>query len=195
MKNFKLFAQMLALLSGLLFFAGCQQEEIATPNSSIGERGDASFSTYSAPSMTFFGLGTENQIYKYNTNPVELQNVAPLKGLRPGERMLAIDYRSTNGILYGLSSLNILYKIDPISGAVTVVGQITSSLDGDEVGFDFIPKEDRISVMTNTGQTLKIDPNTGAVVGSTTVSPTVTQVGVNALAHFFWNCYLTTYHV
>lgn len=185
MKNLKLFAQTLTLLTGLLFFAACQQEEIASPNSSIGERDDSSFSNSTAPSMTVFGLSPENQIYKYNTNPVELQNVAPIKGLRPGEQMLAIDTRPSTGEVFGVSSLDIIYKVDPMSGVATSVGQFSPSLDGTQVGFDFIPKEDRIQLMTDNGQSLKIDPNTGAVVGSTTVNSTPTQTGVNSLAHSF----------
>ena len=50
------------------------------------------------------------------------------------------------------------------SGAATLVGgQFATLLSGTSFGFDFNPVVDRIRVVSNTGQNLRLDPNTGAV--------------------------------
>lgn len=89
-----------------------------------------------------------------------------LRGLRPGEQVLAIDFRPMNGRLYALGSSSRIYTIDRETGIATAVGMgtaFTPTLDGTEFGFDFNPTVDRIRVTSNTGQNLRVHPDTGVV--------------------------------
>ncbi|MBE7174120.1 MAG: DUF4394 domain-containing protein [Williamsia sp.] len=88
-----------------------------------------------------------------------------LSNLPPGETIVAIDFRPSTGQLYGLGRTSRLYTIDLTTLAVKQVGntQFSPLLSGTNFGFDFNPAADRIRVVSNTGQNLRLDPNTGLV--------------------------------
>ena len=57
-----------------------------------------------------------------------------------------------------------LYVLNPVTGvAVAVGGPFTPALSGAAFGFDFNPTVDRIRVVSDTGQNLRLNPDTGAV--------------------------------
>jgi hypothetical protein len=90
-----------------------------------------------------------------------------LTGLAAGERLVGIDYRVARGVLYALSQQRSqLYTLDTGSGALKPVGPAPSvvPLTGTLFGFDFNPAADRIRVVSNTGQNLRLHPDTGAAV-------------------------------
>jgi len=91
----------------------------------------------------------------------------PLSGLQAGETILGIDFRPVNGQLYGLGSTSRIYTINASSGAAVAVGTapLTTLLSGTDFGFDFNPFVDRIRVVSNTGQNLRLNPNDGLVAG------------------------------
>ena len=87
-----------------------------------------------------------------------------IRGLQAGERLLALDYRPANGQLYALGSSSRLYTLDLDTNVATAVGgQFTPLLEGTRFGFDFNPTVDRIRVVSDTDQNLRINPETGAV--------------------------------
>ncbi|MCD8741930.1 DUF4394 domain-containing protein [Mucilaginibacter roseus] len=99
-------------------------------------------------------------------NPMSPSPVAKaITGIAGGENILGIDFRPLNGQLYALGSSNRLYTINLSSGAAAVVGTapFTTLLSGTQFGFDFNPTVDRIRVVSNTGQNLRLHPETGAV--------------------------------
>jgi hypothetical protein len=72
-----------------------------------------------------------------------------------------------NGQLYALGSTSRLYTINLSSGAATAVGAaFTPALSGASFGFDFNPTVDRIRVVSNTGQNLRLNPNDGTVAAT-----------------------------
>jgi hypothetical protein len=88
-----------------------------------------------------------------------------ITGLQADEKLHGIDFRPANGKLYGLGSTGRLYTIDLVTAVATQIGSpFATALDGDTFGFDFNPTVDRIRVVSNTGQNLRIHPDTGAVV-------------------------------
>jgi hypothetical protein len=98
-------------------------------------------------------------------SPTILFSNVPITGIQPGEQILAIDFRPSNGLLYGLGNSSRLYTIDTATGVATQVGagQFAPLLSGTDFGFDFNPVADRIRVVSNTDQNMRIDPDTGAV--------------------------------
>ena len=94
-----------------------------------------------------------------------LQRVA-LKGLPAGEALVGIDYRVSKGVLFTLSRSGRVYTINTESGALAPVGgtPIASAMEGAAFGFDFNPAADRIRLVSNTGQNLRLHPDTGALV-------------------------------
>lgn len=123
----------------------------------------------SLPAETAYALNGRNILIRFDTNtPGFTDDTQIVRGLQPGESLLAIDFRPANGTLYGLGSQSRLYTIDPANGQATAVGTapFTPALEGTEFGFDFNPTVDRIRVVSNTGQNLRLHPDTGAVAAT-----------------------------
>lgn len=79
--------------------------------------------------------------------------------------MLGIDYRVARGQLFALGSSGRLYRIDTATAAATPVGApLAIALRGSEFGVDFNPTVDRLRVVSDAGQNLRLHPDTGAVV-------------------------------
>lgn len=91
----------------------------------------------------------------------------PLQGLAPGERLVGLDFRVARGVLYALGSSGRLYTLDTRSGQASPVGSAPPAvLQGQRFGFDFNPAADRIRVVSDTGQNLRLHPDTGALAAT-----------------------------
>lgn len=111
-----------------------------------------------------------------SANPGQILATSRVRGLQRGESLLGIDFRPANGLLYGVGSSNRLYRIDPTGGIAQAVGapfQVALDPNAREFGVDFNPVPDRLRVISNTGQNLRINPDTGAVVDADEAAPGV----------------------
>ncbi|WP_428665039.1 DUF4394 domain-containing protein [Runella sp.] len=118
------------------------------------------------PDVSFYALNDNNQLMLINVRTTSSPTAtATISGLPTGEKILAIDFRPATGQLYGIGSDSRLYVINPTSGAARAIGTgpLSSALNGSMIGFDFNPTVDRIRLVTNTGQNLRLHPETGAV--------------------------------
>ena len=87
-----------------------------------------------------------------------------VSGMAAGENILGMDFRPANGQLYVLGSSSLIYTINLGSGMATAVGTtFTTPLNGTSFGFDFNPTVDRIRVVSNTGQNLRLHPTLGGI--------------------------------
>ncbi len=114
-------------------------------------------------------ITTGHQLIKFNAGqPQKILSSVAVKGLAAGEVILGIDYRVSKDTLYALGSSGRLYTLDEDTAQLTPVGtsNFAVKLDGTMFGFDFNPVVDRIRVITNTAQNLRLHPDTGAVVDS-----------------------------
>lgn len=98
--------------------------------------------------------------------PSIVTNSVAVTGLQAGEKLLGIDVRPANGLLYGLGSSGRLYTINTFDGTAAQVGTGTFAvpLRGFAFGFDFNPVPDRIRVTSDAGQNIRLNPDTGAIV-------------------------------
>jgi hypothetical protein len=121
----------------------------------------------------------------------------PITGLQAGEMIVGLDFRPANGQLYALGSTSRLYSINTASAAATAVGaQFSTLLNGTSFGFDFNPTVDRIRVVSNSGQNLRLDPNTGAVAAvDGTLNPGTPMVSAGAYINNFPGATATTLYV
>jgi len=93
-------------------------------------------------------------------HPTEVQRLQP-QGL--SGRLLGIDMRPADGKLYGITSTNDVYRIDPGTGAATQVSSLTVPFDGDiRSGVDFNPQADRLRLVSRDGQNLRVNVLLGA---------------------------------
>jgi hypothetical protein len=84
-----------------------------------------------------------------------------------GDTIIGIDVRPATGQLFGLGSGSRLYTIDPATGAATLRGTSTTLLNGASFGFDFNAMVDRIRVVSDLDQNIRLNPDTTAAVVDT----------------------------
>ncbi|MDQ3012119.1 MAG: DUF4394 domain-containing protein, partial [Acidobacteriota bacterium] len=120
---------------------------------------------------TLVALSTNNTLLNINpATPNVVNSVRFISGLSSGETIVAIDSRPANGQLYGLSDAGRVYTINAVTGTATLVSTaaLNPALSGTRFGFDFNPAADRIRLVSNTGQDLRLNPTTGAVAATDT---------------------------
>ena len=100
-----------------------------------------------------------------------------------GESIVGLDIRPANGQLVGLGSTSRLYSLNGATAEATAIGAgtpFTPALSGTTFGFDFNPTVDRIRVVSNTGQNLRLNPDTGGLAAQDTNlnpgTPSITSV-------------------
>lgn len=121
----------------------------------------------SARAEKLFAIDSRAVLVSFDSaRPATMLSMAVVRGLQPGETILGIDFRPTNGRMYALGSSSRIYIIDPATGAATAVGSgpFLPALNGTKFGFDFNPTVDRIRIVSNTGQNMRVHPDTGLVV-------------------------------
>lgn len=135
-----------------------------------------------AQAELIYGLTTNNQLISFSSNnPLGATAPMAITGLNAGATLLGIDFRPATGELYGMGNDSQLYRINRFNGSATAVGgPFSTTLVGNSFGFDFNPTVDRIRITSNTGQNLRANPDTGAIVfvdGSLTYNPGDVQFG------------------
>ena len=120
-----------------------------------------------------FGLTANNKLLNFALNNPNAVSEKTLTGLLVDERFIGIDYRLRTttdhaGKLYGLTNKANLYTINTSSGVTSLVttlkaaaGSSFTALDGTSFAVDFNPTADRLRVISNTGQNLRINVDTG----------------------------------
>jgi hypothetical protein len=120
--------------------------------------------------QTMYGVTRFTKLISFEAAaPTTLYSQAPITGLQSGEQILGIDFRPSNGLLYGLGSSSRLYTINTTTAVATQVGvgPFSPGLTQTDCGFDFDPVADRIRVVSFS-QNLRLNPDTGIVEGTDT---------------------------
>ena len=144
----------------------------------------AALATTASFAQTVFGLTNRDQLVSWNVSaPEMLTSASFISGLASNETVVGIDYRS-NGSLYALGSYGNIYTLNTVTAAATFVSSIGVQLSGTEFGVDFNPVADRLRVVSNLGQNLRINVDTGA----TTVDGTI-----NPVSHLMGGSYTNTF--
>lgn len=122
---------------------------------------------------TVVAVNDRGELIRFNAGqPQRITDRRPVTGLPAGDRLVGIDYRVARGVLYALSARGQLYTLDPASGQLTPVGTTPVTLQGKAFGFDFNPVADRIRVVSDGGQNLRLHPDTGALAATDPVLST-----------------------
>ena len=138
------------------------------------------------PDLNFYALTSDSKLLMINAkNPSSATSTVSISGLQQGETLLGIDFRPATGQLYGIGSTSRLYVIDQKTGAARSISAapFTTLLSGTAVGFDFNPTVDRIRVVTNNGQNLRLNPETGTVMIVDGAINGVTNAKVTSVAY------------
>jgi hypothetical protein len=113
-----------------------------------------------------------NDIARFDSGATGVVTSVPVTGLQAGESLVGIDVRPANQVLYGVGSSSRLYTINPLTGAATQVGTAGAfTLNGTAFAVDFNPVPDRLRVISNTGQNLRINPDGTLTATDTSITP------------------------
>src|SRR5262249_36015366 len=119
-----------------------------------------------------FSVTPSNILVSFNAStPSVINSSRVIRGLSSRERIVGLDYRPATGQLYALSSSNRLYVILVDSSkaiAVRINRSSGATLNGNSFGFDFNPVPDRIRLVSDAGQNIRLNPNDGTVAGTDT---------------------------
>jgi len=129
-----------------------------------------------------YGLTPADEIVTFSpkTPGVYFSTVA-VTGMDVGEHLLGIDVRPSTGELIGLGDHNHIYTIDPATGVATLKATLTADptdvtdpfvgFTGTEFGVDFNPVVDRLRVVSDTGENIRINVDTGVVITDVALNP------------------------
>jgi len=138
------------------------------------------------------GVSISNRLVTFERSaPGKLCTSAAISGMGAAESVLGIDQRPADGGLYALGSSGKLYTLNLDSAAATLKSTLTAdpadasdaftALSGTDFGVGFNPVPDRLRVVSDTGQNLRINVDTGAVTTDAALTPGV--LGASAVAY------------
>ena len=118
-----------------------------------------------------------------NSAPGTAISSVTITGLGAGQTVAGIDYRpAAPRILYAISNVGQIYTINARTGVATAIGTPPiPTISG--VGFDFNPVVDRLRIVTQIGQNIRANPDTGALAatdGALAYAPTDANAGAIA---------------
>lgn len=132
--------------------------------------------TAQAAEVFALGSGGTTLVRFDHGNPGGASVVGPLSGA--SARILGLDFRPANGLLYGFAADSGIYTINTSTGAATLVSTSPVALTSPSVGVDFNPVPDRLRVVTDSTQNLRINVANGVTITDTPL--TYAAADVNA---------------
>lgn len=132
------------------------------------------------PAANAYGISGGTNLVRYAvTAPGTIISSIPITGLQAGESILGIDFRPVNNTLYGLGSSGRIYQIDRVTGVAAGIVLVADPSDptpftglvGTSFGVDFNPAVDRLRVVSDANQNLRINVDTGTVISDSDVNP------------------------
>jgi hypothetical protein len=149
------------------------------------------------PAMTagdVFAITVSNKLVSFNRDaPGTIRTNVAVTGLQGAETLLGIDFRPADGLLYAVGSSGRLYTINPDTGAASVKSTLAAdpadttlpftALRGTDYGVDFNPAADRLRVVSNTGQSLRINVDSGATTTDGAINGGAANAAVTASAY------------
>lgn len=166
-----------------------------------GTMKDGSTMAAAAAPMTgnVVALTASNKIITFHRDaPTAIVSAVALSGIPAGEWVLGMDYRPADGALYAVASGGGIYTINPSTGMATKKSQLTSSPDnktpltsltGSSFAVDFNPVADRLRVVSDTGQNLRINVDNGVTISDGAINGVM---GAKVVAGAYTNSYVGT---
>lgn len=138
-----------AIASALaLSIAACDDSKNNKDDSGIVSAGDT------------LALTADDSLVSFNrAAPATVLSTRKITGLGSGESLVGMDFRPSNGKLYGLTKVAV-YEIDPITAVAGNRVALASTLSGSDFGVDFNPVVDRLRVINDLKQSLIVDVET-----------------------------------
>jgi hypothetical protein len=151
-------------------------------------------------------LDSNNSLLSFNSTAPGTVTAVTVAGLGAGESLVGIDYRPATGALYGITvdaeNAGRLYVLNPDTGVATFSALLVAdptdattpytSLNGTNFGVDFNPVPDRLRVVSDTEQNLRINVDNGFVTTDSEINPGNATLSGAAYANSFAGATATT---
>jgi hypothetical protein len=146
-------------------------------------------------------LTSTGRVVTFNRTPSSaLTSNLAVRGLAAGETIIGMDLRPSSSTIFAVTNQGAVYKLDPATGQATAPVTLRANattptntctpavtaftaLAGTEFGVDFNPVPDRLRVVSNTGQNLRINPETGDTTVDCPLATSGTARTVSATAY------------
>ena len=104
-----------------------------------------------------YAVDSEGALLRFNAcQPGSVQRIGAITGLQPADaRVVGIDFRVQDGLLYAVGNGGGIYTVDLATAAATKASQLSTALDGTQFGVDFNPAANALRIVSNTGQNLR----------------------------------------
>jgi hypothetical protein len=142
-----------------------------------------------------YALTSDNRLVYFERASGNIRSSAEISGLASGEAMVGLDFRPAGGELFALGTTGSLYTIDAATGVATLKTTLVadtadatnaySALEGDVFGVNFNPVADRLRVVSNSGQNLRINVDTGATTTDADLNPGAPSITTAAYSNSF----------
>jgi hypothetical protein len=114
------------------------------------------------------GLTTDQRLICFDEDvPALATEIGAVGGLDGDTRLVGIDVRPATGALWGLGNAGGLYEISLDDASATRRAQLSVALDGSAFDVDFNPTVDRLRVISDAGQDLRVNVDTGMATEDT----------------------------
>lgn len=136
--------------------------------------------------LAIIGLTSDQRLICFSDNsPAGAGEIGEISGLSGDTRLVGIDYRPATGELYGLGDRGGLYVLDTRDAGATFKSQLNVALSGASFGIDFNPVVDRLRIVSDTGQNLRVNVTDGTTTTDTTLAITTpeTATGITGVAY------------
>ena len=118
-----------------------------------------------AHAIPFAGLVGGNQLVGFDSaTPGTITSTVNVSGLNAGQSLVGIDVRPATGQFLGLSSDSNFYTINTVTGAASFIAPSSTAISGNNFGFAVNPVVDRIRIVSDTEQNLRVNPDTGVAI-------------------------------
>lgn len=118
----------------------------------------------SAEAASALALTNDNRLIMFDLDSRSAGG-APMRITGVEGRVVGIDVRPANGMLYAVSDASVIYTLDPATGAATEVARLSQSFPkGVRAVVDFNPVADRLRLMGEDGTNFRINVETGQVM-------------------------------
>jgi hypothetical protein len=142
-----------------------------------------------AQAVSLIGLTTDNRLTTFDSaSPAMTTPYVAISGVSAGARIVGIDARPKDNLLYGVGTDNRLYTIDPVSGAATLKTVLSgpSLASGLSYGIDFNPVADAagatsLRLVTSAGNNYAVNADSGVIGNTSGMLPM--GVGVGGVAY------------
>jgi len=151
------------------------------------DRGSKSDDGKACGKVDVYGITADGRLIVFRSDkPEKADTVGRITGLTGDTRLVGIDFRPANGLLYGVGDRGGLYTLNQRTAVATKVGQLSVPLEGTSFGVDVNPVPDALRIISDTGQNLRYSFAAGTTTADTplTYPPATTRAtGVTGAAY------------